>query len=108
MLDCSIVIVSWNVRDLLRDCLNSIIQPRDLSIAGVSSGHFTAEVIVIDAASTDGSASMVNADFPWARLIELQQNVGFSKGNNIGIGASQGRYVLLLNPDTRILGSAVS
>ncbi len=99
MLDLSIVVVTWNVRDLLKECLESIYQ---------SAQGMTIEVIVVDAASTDHSAAMVRNSFPAAHLIECDSNVGFSKGNNLGIEVSQGRYVLLLNPDTRVIGSALN
>ncbi len=96
-MDVSIIIVNWNVKDLLRACLDSI-QAGDLSV----------EVIVVDSDSTDGSPEMVKELFPDVRLIEPGENVGFTRGNNIGIQASQGRYVFLLNPDTEIIGDAIN
>ncbi|GIK55967.1 MAG: glycosyltransferase family 2 protein [Chloroflexi bacterium] len=87
----SIVIVSWNVRELLRECLRSIVQTQ---------GDLTVEVIVVDSASTDGSAAMVVAEFPQVTLIASDENVGFPRGNNMGIAKAHGRYILLLNPDT--------
>jgi GT2 family glycosyltransferase len=99
MPDLSIVIVSWNVRDLLQACLESI---------QASHCESQPEVIVVDSASSDGAPQMVRRQFPWAHLIEAGHNVGFSKGNNMGIEASTGRYVLLLNPDTKIIGEALS
>jgi N-acetylglucosaminyl-diphospho-decaprenol L-rhamnosyltransferase len=105
MLDLSIVIVSWNVCDLLRECLSSIAASNDFCFEG---SQRNAEVIVIDSASTDASIDMVQEQFKWVRSIEARSNVGFSKGNNIGIEASQGQFVLLLNPDTRIVDSALS
>jgi GT2 family glycosyltransferase len=98
MLDLSIIIVNWNVRDLLRDCLRSIDAGR---------GGLALEVIVVDSASTDGSAEMVTTEFPWVRLIARPDNVGFPRGNNIGLAQAQGRYLLLLNPDTRVIGEAL-
>src|SRR5215217_1974145 len=98
--DCSIVIVSWNVRDLLRACLQSLpaaVGP-DLAV----------EVIVVDGASTDGSAAMVRAEFPAVRLLAETENVGFSRGNNQGIAASRGRLVLLLNPDAEMRPGALA
>ncbi len=97
IMDVSIIIVNWNVKDLLRACLDSI-QAGDLSV----------EVIVVDSDSTDGSPEMVKELFPDVRLIEPGENVGFTRGNNIGIQASQGRYVFLLNPDTEIIGDAIN
>jgi N-acetylglucosaminyl-diphospho-decaprenol L-rhamnosyltransferase len=93
--DLSIVIVSWNVRDLLRECLASIRAGGELSV----------EVIVVDSASSDGTPDMLHKAFPQVTLVEPGTNVGFTRGNNIGIEASRGRHVLLLNPDTRVLGS---
>lgn len=87
----SIVIVSWNVHDLLRDCLHSIEQTR---------GELVVETIVVDSASTDGSPAMVATEFPQVVLIAATENVGFPRGNNMGIAKAHGRYILLLNPDT--------
>lgn len=97
--DLSIVIVAWNVRDLLRDCLDSIDKapPSDLHV----------EAIVVDNASTDGTAAMLRECYPHVHLIEAGRNTGFSGGNNLGIVASRGRCVLLLNPDTVVLGNAL-
>jgi N-acetylglucosaminyl-diphospho-decaprenol L-rhamnosyltransferase len=93
MLDLSIVIVSYNVRDYLLACLDSIYrQGADLKM----------EVIVVDNVSADGSVEAVKTRFPQVRLIANVQNVGFARGNNQGWAASQGRYVLFLNPDTEL------
>ncbi|MDQ5826022.1 MAG: glycosyltransferase family 2 protein, partial [Chloroflexota bacterium] len=91
--DLSIVILSWNVRELLATCLRSL-----PAAAGDWWEH--TEVLVVDNASADGSTEMVRRDFPGARLVALPRNLGFSGGNNAGIRAAQGKYVLLLNPDT--------
>ncbi len=98
-IDLSIIIVNWNVRDLLRDCLRSIDAGR---------GDLALEVIVVDSASSDGSADMVAAEFPWVRLIRRDDNVGFPRGNNIGLTEASGRALLLLNPDTVVLDDALS
>ena len=66
------------------------------------------EVIVIDNASADGSAARVAAEFPWVKLIANAENRGFTAANNQGIAASQGRYVLFLNPDTTVIGDALA
>jgi len=97
-IDVSIVIVSWNVRQLLRDCLISL---RD------AAGDVRYETIVIDNDSRDGSADMVRRDFPWVRLIEAGANLGFGRANNVAAAASEGRWVLLLNPDTVVLDRAI-
>ncbi len=97
--DLSIIIVSWNVRDLLRACLHSIDAGR---------GDLNLEVIVVDSASGDGSPEMVRTEFPWVNLMARDENVGFPGGNNVGLAAANGRYLLLLNPDTKIKGNALS
>lgn len=99
MCDLSIVIVSWNVCDLLRQCLSSIRVAR--SSLGV-------EVIVVDNVSTDGSVEMVRAEFPHVHLISNTENRGFPAANNQGIAVAQGRYVLLLNPDTEVVGDGLA
>ena len=91
--DLSVVIVSYNVLHFLHQCLNSVERAcRDL----------TAEVFVVDNASSDGSVEHVARHFPWVRLIASPDNLGFSRGNNLAIREARGRYVLLLNPDTLI------
>jgi len=100
MLDLSIIIVSWNVRGLLRRCLDSIFQH--------PTSNLQFEVIVVDNASTDGSAAMVRHGFPQVQLLVNDENLGFTAANNQGIARSQGRYVLLLNPDTELLGDALA
>lgn len=96
--DLSIVIVSWNVRDLLRQCLASIEAGR---------GGLSVQTIVVDGASADGSADMVANEFPSVILLAQAENVGFPRGNNIGLERASGRLIMLLNPDTRVLGDAL-
>jgi GT2 family glycosyltransferase len=98
LLDVSIVIVNYKVRDLLRDCLASL--EHDLE-------RLRGEVWVVDNASADGSAEMVAAEFPLVRLIANERNEGYVVGNNLAIGRARGRYVLLLNPDTKLPPGAV-
>jgi len=100
--DLSIVIVNWNVHDLLRACLASVFASQ-----GCSPG-LQVEVIVVDNASQDGSPQMVATEFPQARLIANTENQGFTKGNNQGLAISRGRHVLLLNPDAEVVGSALA
>jgi GT2 family glycosyltransferase len=100
-LDLSIVIVSYNTAALLRDCLRSI--ERAIQIANVE-----AETWVVDNASSDRSESMVAEEFPWVRLIENERNFGFSAANNQALRLAMGRYLLVLNPDTELLGDAIS
>ena len=88
--DISVVIVGWNANHFLELCLDSLAKaPPQRSM----------EVFVVDNASTDGSAEMIEAKFPWVKLIKSSENLGFSKGNNVAIRQCRGRYVALVNPD---------
>jgi GT2 family glycosyltransferase len=87
----SIVIVNYNVRHFLAQCLVSV--KRAIS-------HIETEVFVVDNASSDGSVEFIAGEFPWVKLIASPVNLGFSKGNNLAIQQAKGEYVLLLNPDT--------
>lgn len=90
-MDLSVVIVNYNVRYFLEQCLHSVYRSgKDLKM----------EVLVVDNNSVDGSAEMVREKFPQVHLIINEQNTGFSRANNQAIRISKGRYVLLLNPDT--------
>jgi N-acetylglucosaminyl-diphospho-decaprenol L-rhamnosyltransferase len=91
-MDVSVVTVSYNTRELLRGCLASV-------FSTLGSG-LQYEVVVIDNASSDGSAAMVRDEYPQVRLLANTDNVGFAAGSNQGIRESGGRYVILLNPDT--------
>ncbi len=95
MIDVSITMVNWNTRDELRECLRTILQ---------QDGAVTFEAIVVDNASSDGSAEMVEKEFSGqVKLIRNDGNAGFAAGQNEAIEHSQGRYVMLLNPDCRFL-----
>ena len=87
----SIVIVSYNVRTYLEQCLQSVHQ----ALEGIEG-----EVFVVDNHSDDDSVATVRTGYPWVRLIENEENIGFSRANNIAIRQARGEYVLLLNPDT--------
>jgi GT2 family glycosyltransferase len=89
----SILIVNWNTRELLGNCLRSIRSHPP------AAPH---EVIVVDNASDDGSADMVRNDFPDVRLIASDKNDGYAKGNNIAFSAASGEFLLTLNPDTEL------
>ncbi len=99
--------MSYNVRDLLRQCLASVQE----SLAR-SSLH--ADVVVVDNASADGSAGMVRAEFPWAHLVVSERNAGFAAASNLGLralgfpGDGGPAYAMLLNPDTIVRGQALS
>lgn len=94
--DLSIIVVNWNTRQLLAQCLRSIfddvISRRQLSI----------EVLVVDNGSQDGSVALVRESFPHVHLIENAENAGFACANNQGIARAAGQYLLLLNSDTEI------
>jgi len=96
--DVSIVIVSWNVRELLNDCLESIELHR---------GALDCEIIVVDNQSVDGSTEMVRRVFPSVVLIENAANVGFAAANNQGFDVATGRHVFILNPDTRLVDDSL-
>ncbi|MEI7771555.1 MAG: glycosyltransferase family 2 protein [Chloroflexales bacterium] len=120
----AIIIVSWNVRELLRRCLRSVAE-------SLSEGAITYHIIVVDNASADGTPDMLRAEFPEVRLIEPGANLGFAAGNNVALRAimlndelrmlngpniqhstfniqHSPDYVLLLNPDTEVVGGAIA
>jgi GT2 family glycosyltransferase len=90
-IDVSVCIANWNCRDLLRACLESLLdQPQGARV----------EVIVVDNASTDGAADMVEQEFPEVILFRNSENLGFARANNQAARRSQGRYLFFLNNDT--------
>ncbi|MBC8391739.1 MAG: glycosyltransferase family 2 protein [Deltaproteobacteria bacterium] len=98
MSDLSIIIVNWNTREILQNCLKSVYE----QTKGIAF-----ETIVVDNASVDNSAEMVRQEFPQAILIVNTENRGFAAANNQGMKIARGRYVLLLNPDTIVLDGAI-
>jgi len=105
MRDLSIIIVSWNVADLLAACLDSILRS-DVSLDD-DAERLSIEIIVVDSASSDHAVSMISERYPGVRLSAQSENVGYTRGNNLGLEMAQGRYVFLLNPDTEIIGDAL-
>ena len=89
----SVIIVSYNVRQYLTACLDSVA----IALEGIES-----QVFVVDNNSTDDSVEVVRRDYPWVHLINNIENLGFSKANNMAIRKSKAQYVLLLNPDTKV------
>jgi len=89
-MDISVVIVGWNAKHYLELCLKSLAEAPPTR---------TMEILVVDNASADGSAEMIEAQFPHVKLIRSSENLGFSKGNNVAIRQCQGRYIALVNPD---------
>ena len=88
----SIIIVSWNVAELLRDCLRSV------------AGYPT---LVVDSASSDDTVAVVQDEFPAVSLIASDENIGFARGNNIGMERVTSDFILLLNPDTDVREGAI-
>jgi len=87
------ILVNWNTRELLRGCLAAL---------EAAAGHVPLQIVVVDNASTDGSADMVAADFPRVDLVRNPVNAGFARANNLAFGRARGRYLLILNPDARL------
>ena len=90
-MDISVIILNWNTKDLLRNCLASLSCPE---------AEFQLEAIVVDNSSEDGSREMVLEEFPEAILIVNPTNIGFGAGNNVAVPEAKGRYLLFLNSDT--------
>ena len=97
-LDVSVILVNWNTRDILRDCLKSVYE---------QVGFVKFEVIVVDNASTDGSYDMVRNLFPKIMLISNDTNIGYAAAVNQGMRVAKGRYFLILNSDTLICDRAI-
>jgi GT2 family glycosyltransferase len=95
----SVIIVSYNTRDLLRTCLQCL---------HAAIGDCRIEIIVVENASRDGSADMVAHEFPLVRLVRNTSNLGFAAANNIGFKLARGRYIILLNPDAQIQADALA
>jgi hypothetical protein len=90
----SIIIVSWNAKAFLQQCVRSV---------HATTRNAAFEVVVVDNGSGDGSAEMIHDEFPAVRLIQSGANLGFAAANNLGIEASRGRYLCLINPDVVVL-----
>lgn len=93
----SIIVVSYNTRDMTLECIRSVYAQTRLDF----------ELIVLDNASTDGSAEAIRSEFPDIRVLAETENHGFAKGNNIAALQARGDYLLLLNPDTVVLDGAI-
>lgn len=97
VMDLSIVIVSWNAKRFLKECLESLV-----------SNSVKIEIIVVDNCSSDGSPEMVESSFPGIKLIRNDWNLGFARANNQGIRASKGRYIALVNSDVKFVEDCFS
>lgn len=91
--DVSIIIVTWNAKKFVAECLGSL---------NTSQGSLPAEIIVVDNASSDGTPDLVCHDFPQVRLVRNDKNLGFARANNIGMALSKGKYVCLINSDVNV------
>ena len=89
----TIVIVNWNSKDMLRDCINSILKYNDMRLI---------RIVVVDNDSSDKSAEMINILFPFIMLINSGGNIGFARANNMALPHINSPYVLFLNPDTLV------
>jgi len=97
-LPLSIIIVNWNSKEYLRQCVTSIID----GTCGIEY-----EIIVVDSGSFDGSGQMLQRSFPQVRFVQIDSNVGFGCANNRGAMYARGDVLLLLNPDTEVRGNAI-
>lgn len=95
----SVIILNWNTSDLLQQTLSSVYR---------ETGGFEYEVIVVDNASSDDSVEKVRQNYPAARVIVNEGNIGFSRGNNVGLRAAQGEYLMLLNSDVIVRDGAIN
>jgi O-antigen biosynthesis protein len=91
MLDLSVIIVNYNVKEFLQNLLHSIEK---------ASSNITKEIIIVDNASDDGSTELIKQKFPSVKLIENKTNYGFGKANNQALKIAKGEFILLINPDT--------
>lgn len=98
-MELSIIIVNWNSKDYLAKCLETV-------IANTSGIEY--EIVVIDSGSFDGCGEMLQERYPQVRFVQSPDNLGFAKANNLGFTHSMGEVVLLLNPDTELVGPAIN
>src|SRR5688572_29187172 len=93
----SIITVTYQSSALIGVCLNSIQAHAGMPV----------EVVVVDNASSDGTAELIKRDYPWVTLVPLQKNLGFAAATNLGVSRASAPYVLLLNPDTELRPEAL-
>jgi GT2 family glycosyltransferase len=102
MLDLSIIVLSWNTRELTAACLEAIALAMQARSRPETLPELSAEVILVDNGSSDGTVDLVRKQFPQVELIALPGNLGFAAGNNVGLRRARGRFALLLNSDTQV------
>ncbi len=107
MIDLSVIIISWNVADLLAACLDSLMVA-PIAINTPDGNKPVIEIIVVDSGSSDKTIQMLHEHYPQVIALPQIKNVGYTRGNNIGLAAAKGRHLLLLNPDTEIIGDALN
>ncbi|MFI5205557.1 MAG: glycosyltransferase family 2 protein [Candidatus Paceibacterales bacterium] len=98
-MDVSFIIVNWNTKKLIEQAINSIYK---------YAKGFTYEIILVDNGSEDGSARMVKTKFPKAKLLQSGENLGFAKGNNLGIKVAKGEFIFLLNSDAYLIDDSIA
>jgi GT2 family glycosyltransferase len=98
MLDLSIIIVNWNSKAYVRQCLSSLFK---------YCSNISMEVVVVDGASFDGCDEMLAREFPTVEFVQSKKNVGFAKANNLGVRHAKGRNLLFLNPDTELVENSI-
>ena len=99
MVSISVIIVNYNARYFLKNCIASVLSANMAD---------QLEIIVVDNNSSDGSSEMIHRDFPQVNYVQNDENIGFSRANNRGVSLAKGNYVLILNPDTMLTETALS
>ena len=97
-MDLSIIIVNWNTKDLLLQCLESVYQTMK---------RIEMDIFVVDNGSIDGSIAAAKGRFPEVKFIQNEMNLGFARANNQALRLAMGKYLLLLNPDTQVKKGAI-
>jgi len=99
VIDVSIICVNWNSLDYLLECIASIYE---------HTGGIAFEIVVVDNASPEGRVETLSDRFPEVKIVQSEKNVGFAGANNLGFWHSKGQHILLLNPDTKLMGPAIN
>jgi GT2 family glycosyltransferase len=94
-MNLSIICVNWNSEEYLRKCIASIYK---------NTNGIAFEIIVVDNASPAGKVNTLKEEFPEIKVVQSDENIGFARANNLGFKHSTGRYILILNPDTELVG----